>query len=209
MCINTIFQTYVTSYITDPGRVRQIETFEEVLDSNYNLITTQQDDIFFVFGGKIQQSVKYFPKEKQALLYTLKHWNTSIFLTEKLLTRNYRDLCGKNKTQKFYKLSGYESSSYDYVRFTNIYIAEKFSKILQRLLQSGIPNKVINDECDPKGVESVTRLSTSLRDDYVTMSLLHLQSTFFLFFLMNSFAILIFFCELIYHKLVIWFSHKG
>ena len=209
MCINTIFQTYVTSYLTDPGRVRQIKNVEEVMKLNYNLIISQHDNIFFVFGDQIPHGVKYFPKEKDALLYTLKNVNSSIFLNENLLTKTYKELCGMNVTQKFYKLSGYESSYYDYVRFTNIYIAEKFSKVLQRFLQSGIANKVINDECDPKGVESVTLLSTSLRDEYVEMSLLHFQSMFFLYFFMNLFAILIFLCELIYHKLITKFSYRG
>ena len=209
ICINTIFQTYVTSYITDPGRVRQIEHFEEVMKLNYSLITTQSYSVFFVFGDAILHGVKYFPREKHALLYTLKNTNSTIFLSERLLTKTYKELCGMNVTQKFYKLSGYESSSYDFIRFTNIYIAEKFSKVLRRFLQSGIANKVINDECDPKGVESVTLLSTSLRDEYVEMSLLHFQSTFFLYFFMNAFAILIFLCELIYHKLVINCSQNG
>ena len=176
---------------------------------NYNLITIQEDTIFFAFGDKIQQDIKHFPKENDAFLYTLKNENSSIFLSEKLLTKTYKELCGMNVTKQFYKLAGYESSSYDYVRFTNIYIAEKFSKVLQRFLQSGIANKVINDHCDPKGVESVTLLSTSLQDEYVTMSLLHFQSIFFLYFFMNSFAILIFFCELIYHKFIIRLSYKG
>ena len=176
---------------------------------NYNLITARFDNIFFVFGDKIQHSAKYFPEEKHALLFTLKNFNTSIFLNEKLLTKTYKELCGMNVTQKFYKLSGYESSSYDYLRFTNVYITEIFSKVLQRFLQSGISDKVFSDQCDPKGVESITLISTSLRDEYVNMSLFHFQSTFFLYFFMNSFAILIFLWELIYHKFVIRFSHRG
>jgi hypothetical protein len=75
MCINTIFQTYVSSYIIDPGRVRQIENVAEVMKLNYNLIKTQSENIFFVFGDKIHHGVKYFPKEKDALLYTLKNVN--------------------------------------------------------------------------------------------------------------------------------------
>ena len=70
--------TYVTSYITDTGGVRQIETAAEVMKLKYNFITIQEDNIFFVFGDNVPQGVKHFLKEKCTSVY-FKNGNSSIF----------------------------------------------------------------------------------------------------------------------------------
>ncbi|KAJ9576111.1 hypothetical protein L9F63_007076, partial [Diploptera punctata] len=197
MGVNTIFQTFFISYMIDPGRLHQIDTFDEVNYLGYELLSTQIENFFYIFGEKLRPGLKQVLREQDAIILSLYNSKTSLFINEQLLMRSYYELCGNNITYKLHKIRGYESSTYVYVGISNPYVSEKFSQILGIYFQSGIPNLLLNSNCDPKGTLSLTRQGQiNLADEYVTMSLSNLQSAFYVFIFMNCFATFIFLCEI-------------
>ncbi|KAJ9576107.1 hypothetical protein L9F63_007072 [Diploptera punctata] len=202
LCINTIFQTFFVSFMIDPGRLHQIDTFDEMNDLGYELLSTQSEGFFYDFVGKTRHGLRHVLNEQNAVMLALESSNRSLFINEQLFTRSYYDLCGNNITYRFHKLQGYESFYHMYIMFSNPHIGGKFSKILSQYLQAGIPNMIINKICDPKGTLSLTkRTPVNLEEEYVTISLIHLQSAFYSFIILNCFAIFVFLCEIAIYRL--------
>ncbi|KAJ9576110.1 hypothetical protein L9F63_007075 [Diploptera punctata] len=161
LCINTIFQAFFISFMTDPGRLHQIDTFDEMNDLGYDLLSTQLESFFHSFLGEMRQGLRHVLNEQNAIMLALESSNRSLFINEELFTRSYYDLCGNNISYKFHKLRGYDVFSHVYIAFSNPHIGLRFTKILSRYVQAGIPNMIINKICDPKGTFSLTKRDAS------------------------------------------------
>ncbi|PSN41273.1 hypothetical protein C0J52_14337 [Blattella germanica] len=165
LAIHTVYQTFVTSFMVDPGRLHQVNSYDELINSKYNLIVPIEEVIYTMYGEKLPQNLKLLNNAKDALLFALANPETAIFLNEELLI--------------------------------NIWIVPRVSELLNRLDESGISKKIAYDIIDPMGLQRWALRRTNLEEEYVTMSLLHLQSVFIFMFFLHGISLTIFVCEII------------
>ncbi|PSN41274.1 hypothetical protein C0J52_14332 [Blattella germanica] len=147
LAINTVYQTFVTSFMVDPGRLHQINSYDELINSKYNLILTTEQDVHRKYENNLPQNLKLVSNAKDVLLFALANPETAIFLNEEILI---------------------------------------VTELLGRLDESGISMKIVNDIIDPIGLQRWALSKVNLEEEYVTMSLLHLQSAFIFLFLLHA-----------------------
>ncbi|PSN31184.1 Ionotropic receptor 755 [Blattella germanica] len=198
LAINTVYQTFVTSFMVDPGRLHQINSYDELINSKYNLILTVEQDIHRKYGEKVPQNLKLLNNVKNVLMFALVNPETAIFLNEEILMYNYNKLCEGNLGINFHKIYDSSYSSYFHLYFSNIWIVQRVSELLERLDESGISMKIANDIIDPIGLQRWAVSKVNLEEEYVTMSLLHLQSAFIFLFLLHGISVSVFLYEIIF-----------
>lgn len=189
LAINTVFQTYVTTFIVDPGRRYQIDSAEEVIESGLEVYVV---DFLYEFLG-------------DSLLKHLKSWRkcgtANDCLTAASAARGVVMVSGKVFVE--YKLEQqscefmYHESSTDLFHFHIVMVLKKGSPYLDRintvirsLVEGGYPDKFFKDITQEKRLRCSSELG-----QYVPMSLNHLQSAFVVMFIGLSLSLLLFFRE--------------
>ncbi|PSN45736.1 Ionotropic receptor 589 [Blattella germanica] len=200
--ISTVFQTYFTSYLVNPGFGTQISSLEELLNSKMaygfrpEIINFIQDlpqpsyrDIIRGYEkcnsseyciGKIEQT--------EAFAAVIESW----YVDRILNTENYQSVCIMNKFETFSVLitSYFMKGSY----FTDV-----FNKYIQMCIQSGLLG-IVQAERD-KTKQHYTYLNEQDSEDEVFIfSLSHLLVAFSCLFLGSGLGILILCVEIIYFR---------
>jgi hypothetical protein len=190
LAINTIFQTYVTTYIVDPGYRHQIDSAEEVIESGLEVHVI---DFLYEFLG-------------ENLLRNLKSWrkcgNANDCLITAFAAPDVVMVSGKvfveyKSAEQNCKFMYHESTS-DLFHFHTVMVLKKGSPyldrintVIRRLVEGGYPGKFFKDITHEKRSRCLSELG-----QYVSMSLNHLQSAFVVMLTGLSLSVLLFFGEL-------------
>jgi hypothetical protein len=178
LALNTVFQAFVTTYLIDVGRKHQINSYKELLKENFSFSFDSMD----MLERHISYSKKpgfYATKTFDSLMLAIQRPNTAVMLTDELFTYNYGRICNFNHSVKFHKIA--DEAVPVYVSFkegSKVPYLDRISDIIRRMVQAGIPDKIMRDITDPKGLNLGTREVADLRAEYVPLSLTHLLSPF-------------------------------
>ena len=176
LCINTVFQTYVTSYLVDPGFEYQIRTYEE-LSNNFYSIYIPSLTVFSQFQYNNSYWTLLFT---EALRYTVGNTKAAILVPREVFVHGYSKYC-RNNPPTFFILDDVVHLGVRYKFLDNLNSLSELKVVMARLVESGIPDKIAKEISDPKGTTEALYKPTFLTDEYYPLSHLHLQSPFFLY----------------------------
>jgi len=186
LAINTVFQTYVTTYLVDPGYRYQIDSTDDikvyVIDFLHDFLS---DDLL-----NQMKSWRKCGSAKQCLTAASRSPGV-VMLSGKVFV----EYTAEEQSGAFV----YHKSSLDLFHFHIVMVLKKGSPLLDRinivigrLVEAGFPGKFFKDIVHKRNLKP----SSELGAEYVPMSISHLQSAFIAMFLGMSLGALLFFGEL-------------
>jgi len=190
LAINTVFQTYVTTYIVDPGHRYQIDSIDEIMESGLKVYVV--DFLFGLLGNDLPKHPKPWCKcgNPHQCLTTASASPGVVMLAGKVVV--------EYKSQELNCTFKYHKSSSDLICFHIVMVLKKGSPYLERinsairrLVEGGYPGKFFKDVTKEKGLKCLSEL-----DQYVPMSLDQLQSAFVVMLVGLLLSLLLFFGEL-------------
>jgi TM2 domain-containing membrane protein YozV len=190
LAISTVFQTYVTTYIVDPGHRYQIDSVDEVMESGLEVYVA--DFLFELFGNDLLKHPKSWRKCGNAYqcLTTASASSGVVMLAGKVFA--------EYKSQELNCTFKYHKSSSDFIQCHMVMVLkkgspylERINSVIRRLVEGGYPGKFFKDVTREKRL----RCSSEL-DQYVPMSLDQLQCAFVVMMVGMLLSLLLFFGEL-------------
>jgi hypothetical protein len=148
LAISTVFQTFFTSILVDPGVIDQIRSFEEILESGiefgYNKAT---HEYYYPEGSELYgekemlQHGQDCPDYKECLLRvivkgdyaTLRSEIYAEYFVTTTMPKRLRPLCCVESSFKTYQLTGYMTKDSP--------LLHAFNTVINRLIESGIVDK--------------------------------------------------------------------
>jgi len=190
LAINTVFQTYVTTYIVDPGHRYQIDSVDEIMGSGLEVYVI--DFLYELLGDDFLKRPKSWRKCGNAD-QCLKIASASpgvVMLAGKVFA--------EYKSKELNCAFTYHESSSDLFHFHTVMVLkkgspylERINSVIRRLVEGGYPGRFFKDVTQEKRLRCVSNL-----DQYVPMSLDQLQSAFVVMLVGMSLSLLLFFGEL-------------
>jgi hypothetical protein len=184
LAVNTVFQTYVTSYLVDPGLQHQIDNAEELYESNPVYAFPDTIDKFFTnsFLDKLKPRVSSDPV--LCLDYVSNKDNYVTVAGRKLVEFFSEDLAKRGYKHEIFRFRE------DLFQLSTVMLLPKGSPLLERVnmaltstFEAGLVNKWFKDIIIEKRIKAGVREIPVLIDDYVPLTLSHLQASFILLFL--------------------------
>ncbi|KAJ9586431.1 hypothetical protein L9F63_019923 [Diploptera punctata] len=203
--INTIFQCFFTSYLLDPLYQHQIDTFKEIVEENYELIFTQYNFVFIDSEFNTTSYMKWITNGESSLLYLHDGVKRAVFIPQESVTYFYNKICDGNVRNKLHRITTYQKQHHLIVEFTNKHFEKRFSVLLNRLIESGFPDKLTNDILYPKGLPLTSRTLSDLVGYFYPFSITHMRSAFVLYFIGLGASLFIFLMEVIVHSSPLWY----
>ena len=189
LAINTVFQTYVTTYIVDPGHRHQIDSVDEVMESGLEVYVL--DFLYELLADDLLKHSKSWRKCGNAY-QCLKIASASpgvVMVAGKLLA--------EYKSKELNCAFTYHESSSHLLHFDIVMVLkkgspylERINSVIRRLVEGGYPGKFFKDV-----TQEHRRRCLSELDQYVPMSLDQLQSAFVVMLVGLSLSLLLFFGE--------------
>ncbi|PSN56918.1 Ionotropic receptor 785 [Blattella germanica] len=184
LCVNTVFQTYVTTYLIDPGFKRQIDTLEELKNLNYNLGICESTvfDHFAVTTEFMGQSY-LFTETRDCILFSLLVPNSAVLINEEAFIYNIQRICKAYDIPYYHKLTKTVINMNAGLEFiTSREVHKKMNLLIGRLVPAGIPDKLVRDVMNENGIGLKVGL-TFENKEYEPISIAHLQSPFLVMFI--------------------------
>jgi hypothetical protein len=197
--ISTVFQTFLTSILVDPGYENQLKTLEEILDSgieygytyggNYLLYSSSDlKHIHVVARGET------FSTDWECLDRIRETGNFAAFVRTGLAHNYTNSINGRNTICPL--------NDYDYVfYFITTYVQkgsfflESLNKFITISIESGMFDRVLGKSAY---VTRPSRKRMVASDGYFVFTLSHLRIAFYILFLGHSLSCLLFVCEVLY-----------
>ncbi|KAJ9583295.1 hypothetical protein L9F63_022362 [Diploptera punctata] len=178
IALTTVFQAFMTSYFTDPGIQHQIDTFEELEESNLNLsFHILPKEYWYILP--IRDKYIQFTNMCDMLIYCFYVSNIGAFTDENIFIYNSRLYFKDIRTTSFHKFS---SEGISVHRTLNMFTLSPYlplvNKLTKRLVEAGIVEKIVDDFVDPSGWTRGVKLEANAKNDYIPLSLLHMTSVF-------------------------------
>ncbi|KAJ4448849.1 hypothetical protein ANN_00240 [Periplaneta americana] len=106
LSVNTVFQTFFTSYLVDPGHQYQINSISELINLNYTFAFDSRKTFFaLTYDNKLEGRSFLFGNTREALTYFLNTPNSAIFTSDELFVHNFRSVCGSKYAPAYHRLS--------------------------------------------------------------------------------------------------------
>lgn len=184
LAVNTVFQTFVTSYLVDPGLQHQIDNAEELYESNS----------VFAFPGTID---KFFTKQFLDNLKPRIRADPVVCLDYVANKDNFATVAGRKLVEYFSEDLAKRGSKHEIFRFREDLfqlstvmllpkgspLHELLNEILFRTFEAGLVDKFYKDIIIENQIKAGIREMSALIDEYIPLSLSHLQASFLFLFL--------------------------
>ncbi|PSN39316.1 Ionotropic receptor 779 [Blattella germanica] len=192
-----VFQTYMTSCFTDPGKQHQIDSLEEVLTSDLNLVVDMsQDDSWHIMMGNRKHFFMFAYDTVNMLRFTSEKPNTAVLTSEEVFLYNYPRMCERTETSEFYMVrNGAMSVHMTFVIDNSSRYIPFINRIIIRLVESGVVNKLVENYVDPTGLKKGINDAEHFTS-YSPLSKFQMFSTFLYLFIGLLLSFIVFFGEL-------------
>ncbi|PSN56917.1 Ionotropic receptor 784 [Blattella germanica] len=193
LCINTVFQTYVTSYLIDPGFQHQIDTIEELKNLNYSIgICESTVYDYFADETEFMGQSYFFIRNSDCLLFSLLVPNSAVLISEEVFIYNIQRLCDTYDIPYYHKFSRIVLNLHAGLElFTSRDAHKTMNVLIARLVSAGIPDKLMRDVLYSNGMGLKVGL-TFVDSEYAPISLEHMQSPFLAMFIGFLISIIVF-----------------
>ncbi|KAJ4446273.1 hypothetical protein ANN_12967 [Periplaneta americana] len=190
--ISTIFQTFFTSYLVDPGFQKQISSLDELIESGIDYGFISDFDIYFA-GSKhknhqiLMKRINNYSVSKDSYIQNIIDTGHYATLAESWYVENY--LNSVHDGNAVCRMNDYES-------FTNRLVLciskgsvmlEQLNKAITSFIESGIIAKAASD------IRNSSRYFNNIYDDYFVFSINHLMIAFYVLicgYILSSFVFL-------------------
>ncbi|KAJ9575030.1 hypothetical protein L9F63_007815 [Diploptera punctata] len=197
IAISTIFQSFFTSYLVDPGHQHQVDSLEELVEQEYDLVFSTRDVSFIDYHTYTTPNIKYISGGENSLLYLHNNTKTAVFTPEESVIYFYNTVCNGNVSNKLHKIKAFQKPYHLFVEFRNHHLETQFYRYLQRIMESGLPEKLVNDILYPKGKARISKVMSDVVGNYFSFSFKHMMSTFILYLSGMGLGLFVFVLELI------------
>jgi hypothetical protein len=208
LAVNTVFQTFLTSFLIDPGLLPPIMNLDELLDSGIEYGYLPLMDRFFNSDNEKYREIVHNHKICS---------NTTACLERVAVKGDFAQFISRQVTDyssyyKFQDVNGvpliYPFKD-DFVQYNIVMYLTKGSPFLDRFndiiihaMQAGLLDKWYDDEIYSVKL-SAPKLSGSGTDDgYSVLSTTHIQGALFLYGIGNVLGLLVFVLEILYRCLI-------
>ncbi|PSN48666.1 Ionotropic receptor 770 [Blattella germanica] len=175
IAFSTIFQAFMTSFFTDAGRQHQINTYDELMQSNLtfvfdSLLLLARHRYLTNRGGYVT-----FHGTIDSLLFWAQNPNVAVMIGKDFFIYNLPRIC---TSVKFHKIRGYavEREVKFMIRKSSPFLF-RINQLTKRLLEGGIPSKIMNTIINPKGLK-VGNKGNRILDVYKPISTWHVICSF-------------------------------
>jgi hypothetical protein len=210
LAINMVFQTFLTSFLIEPGLQHQMNSIGEILASKVKYGYNQGFDIVVrdsadtlsktILQNRVECSEG---NEPPCLDWVAHHDNFSLLcsktLLDYLLTREYLDKHGKPLICQ----AGGLFFPLNYVTYMarGNPLLNRFDDMITRVIESGVAGKWIESALYLQRVHAGIAGRKTLTGEYSNLSLEHAQGIFAILLPGLAFSVLVFFVELSYYKI--------
>ncbi|KAJ9579171.1 hypothetical protein L9F63_024722 [Diploptera punctata] len=177
-CTN-VFQAFMTSYYIDPGMKHQINTIEELDQSDLLLaIYYSVYNHIYILHDSTKTVLLAFYNEIDMFELYIRNSNVAALSTEDTILYSFR-LCFNNMSSSFHKITDSVVSVHRYLElfFTSPFVP-LVNQITTRLVEAGIVDKIAQDFLDPSGWTRGVIMTQSDSYDYEPLSMFHMTSSF-------------------------------
>ena len=203
LAINTVFQTFVTSYLVDPGFRKQISSLEDLIDSGIEYGYYPGTDVLL-------PNPSDWPV-KEILSHRLPCYDESC-VERVIRSKDFATLSDSMYTEYMKRYAAYESYGQSVVcsfkqeckvRMVAMYLkrgsflTENINRVINIAIEAGLNNFWWKNILDTLRNNTVGH---SLIDDYTVLLLSHLQGVFYLLGLGHCLAFVVFIGELLHKK---------
>ncbi|KAJ9576764.1 hypothetical protein L9F63_025345 [Diploptera punctata] len=197
----TVFQAYMTSFFTDPGRKHQMDTLDELENSDLKLyLDRYRMNYWHLMIRKIR--IYYFPSSTLAhkIEMGVNNSDIALLLSDEYFTYNFpREINWKFVFHKFSE----PTVSIHHAMFMHITspFVPLVNKVTERLVEAGIVDHLVSSYVDPTGQRFSDKSEESLIDIFEPLSLFHIFSSILYLFLGFSLSFIAFFGEVLVYWL--------
>jgi len=198
--ISTVFQTFLTSFLVDPGFESQLTSLDEILDSGIEFGCDEETNILFSLSSDL--------RHKEVVERAERCSNTEVCIDRIRETGNFATFASmwfvqyyKNITNDHSTVCLLNDDDYGiifittYVQQGSIFL-ELLNKFVALYTESGLGAKATRDSIFvPKPI----RHNIDVSDGYFVFTLSHLRIAFYILFVGQGVSFLTFLCEVFYH----------
>jgi hypothetical protein len=198
--ISIVFQTFLTSFLVDPGYDKQLKSLEEILDSGIEFGYPKSFDIIFYISSDSRHKEVFARGKKYSSgwecidrIHTSGNFATFVPNWE---VHNYTNVINDHSTICPLNDVDYAFSFITtYVQRGGFFL-ESLNRFITLSIESGIFDKLFR-----KSVYTAMaiRKTTDVSDGYFVFTLSHLHIAFYILFIGHSLSLLLFLCEVLYH----------
>jgi hypothetical protein len=205
LAVNTVFQTFVTSHLVDPGMVEQIKSFDEIYETGMKYGFYPGLDLAFQDESD-WRAVEIVAHRRACndIINCLK----AVYKSTEFAMLTDRLLVSYLNTHKFLDKSGVPmicTIEYDFIESYKAFLLtkgnhllEQFNKLIETALQAGLVGKWWKDIQVTSRIKATAIRKYSLLDDYSVLLLTHLQGAYYLLLLGHCVAFICFLVEILY-----------
>ena len=180
--INMVFQTYVTSYFVDPGFEYQIHTLQEIFDKNYELTFDNFINMINILF-KVDNDIKLHNTLEtidSVILFLNKTKMAMMICDDVFISKTFQD-CRNELTNVVYRIKQDQIQHFHALIIVNPFLVENVKRIVSHIIDSGILHKLTRDAYGNNAYERAWNI-WDLREEYIPISINHLQSAVLLYF---------------------------
>ncbi|PSN37418.1 Ionotropic receptor 579 [Blattella germanica] len=212
--INTVFQTYLTTYLIDPGYVPHFETLDQLINSDMKLGLTYFDAEIYnnsadLYTERMMKKIVDCTFKEYCIQWALMYKNLSI-----VFSTLYMDVINIVSSSQWAAngsnlLCRIEHETVNYMRFAMLMpkgspLFPIVNNIVLRTMEAGLFNQWIEVFLHSLKIQWKMKIRTGLSEEYCELTLIHMQSPFYLMVLGYGISLFVFICEVILHH--IWYN---
>jgi hypothetical protein len=140
MAVNSIFQSYVTSLLVEPGFQHQMDNFEELTESSLNVFISERVQWYLYYTDIEETRIISHNDTNSWMQMFYEDRNSAIFLSSLKISYIFSSI--KNK---------YHALSDNSLQLHSVMLVKKgwpflkqTNRVIRRLVEGGIPNKIMN-----------------------------------------------------------------
>jgi hypothetical protein len=198
--ISTVFQTFLTSFLVDPGYGNQLTSLDEILDSGIKFGYDEFSNIFFSLSSDLRhkevvERAEMFSITEECLDRIRETGNFATFAAIWLvhfytnMTNDHSSVCLLNEDDYFFFfVTTYMQKGSFFLESLNKYSSISF--------ESGMIARTVSDSIF---VPKPFRDNMDVSDGYFVFTLSHLRIAFYILFFGQGVSFILFLCEVFYH----------
>jgi hypothetical protein len=198
LAVNTVFQTFFTSYVVNPGLLHQISNVDELVESDLVYAFYYVLDKFFTadFLQKLKPRVQCEPFT--CLNYVATQDNYATFCGRALLAYIVDELLKQEGKHEIYAFREDSFQLHSVMLMPRgSHLLDLVNVVMTHIVEAGLPNQFLNSILDARRIEAGILALKDLSDEYSALSLNHMQGSFFFLLIGLALGLIMFLFELL------------
>jgi hypothetical protein len=199
LSVSNVFQTFFVSFLVDPGLEHGINNIEELVDSKLDIVLSVYLALFFdekLLKDQSRRTVVDTPYD--CLQNVADKGNFATMLSRVYFKSAANEFLERDKQLRLSPFNEDVHGNHIFMLLKKgSCLLDRINDIIFRLVEGGLPDKFLNDVLDTNPQISFSRSLGDMNEDYVSMTVSHLQSAFVLLCLGTALSIVTFIIEIL------------